>query len=318
MKNLKAFAISVIAILALFGAVVGGFYTWRAYKAKKEKARLFALTNKYLWLHADGGIAIDSADNVVSESVLKTLLVKYAGEAGYVDGYYRSSNLWLHIRTDREVYFHYFGKIYDVCTDAEIYKINIAERGENKWYCIYLPNPFTLLNTPRIICDKIVEKPIIIIEEETEITEDIPVGTSWEKLGEKSLCGNDSSTNDDDLFPYGYRARIKLLWCKANTYTVWPRWRYGEIFEEYVKKKKNGHVVLKVDTRYFSDFAALYKHLEKCKATFKPPQQRPETTLPVIIDVRNAVPMKYLIHVLRVLDMLDIKNYTIAAPEIPY
>jgi Ca-activated chloride channel family protein len=44
--------------------------------------------------------------------------------------------------------------------------------------------------TPKIICDRIVEKPIIILEEETEITTDIPRGTSFENLSNKNLRSN--------------------------------------------------------------------------------------------------------------------------------
>jgi hypothetical protein len=44
--------------------------------------------------------------------------------------------------------------------------------------------------TPKIICDKIVERPVIILEEETEITTDIPRGTSFENLSNKNLQSN--------------------------------------------------------------------------------------------------------------------------------
>jgi hypothetical protein len=53
--------------------------------------------------------------------------------------------------------------------------------------------------TPRILADKIVEKPIIMMEEEVEITKDIPRGTSFDKLSGRNL----DSTSVEDAYGLG-------------------------------------------------------------------------------------------------------------------
>jgi len=44
-----------------------------------------------------------------------------------------------------------------------------------------------LMRTPEILHEKIIEHPVLILEEETEITTDIPRGTSWDNLSNKNL-----------------------------------------------------------------------------------------------------------------------------------
>jgi hypothetical protein len=56
-----------------------------------------------------------------------------------------------------------------------------------------------MFKTPRIECEKMVEKPIIILEEEVEITKDIPRGTSFDNLSNKNL----DSTSIIDAYGIG-------------------------------------------------------------------------------------------------------------------
>jgi len=56
-----------------------------------------------------------------------------------------------------------------------------------------------MFKTPRIECEKMVEKPIIILEEEVEITKDIPRGTSFDNLSNKNL----DSTSCIDAYGIG-------------------------------------------------------------------------------------------------------------------
>ncbi len=56
-----------------------------------------------------------------------------------------------------------------------------------------------MISTPRIECEEMVEKPIILLEEEVEITKDIPRGTSFDCLSNKNL----DSTSCVDAYGIG-------------------------------------------------------------------------------------------------------------------
>jgi len=75
-----------------------------------------------------------------------------------------------------------------------------------------------IFKTPRILADKIVEKPIILLEEEVEITKDIPRGTSFDNLSNKNL----NSTSVVDAYGVGGGA--------AGAYG--QRWGKGSLVNE--------------------------------------------------------------------------------------
>jgi len=75
-----------------------------------------------------------------------------------------------------------------------------------------------VFKTPRIECEKMVEKPIIILEEETEIAKDIPHGTSFDNLSNKNL----DSTQCVDAYGVGGG--------RAGAYGA--RWGHGSLANE--------------------------------------------------------------------------------------
>ncbi|MHC4660630.1 MAG: hypothetical protein ACYS8W_02975 [Planctomycetota bacterium] len=75
-----------------------------------------------------------------------------------------------------------------------------------------------IFKTPKILADKMVEKPIIMLEEEVEITQDIPRGTSFDNLSNKNL----NSTSVVDAYGVGGGA--------AGAYG--QRWGRGSLVNE--------------------------------------------------------------------------------------
>jgi hypothetical protein len=124
--------------------------------------------------------------------------------------------------------------------------------------------------------------------------------------------------------------RIKLLWVEAKTGRQFPLRTAAETFDEYMQKVKNGRVALKVgdvvfpDTRdpvtgkTTPDFDKLRQILIAAKADYRPPEEHPGKTMPVIIDAREPVPWKHVVRVLEAAMEAGVDDITFAAPEVPY
>ncbi|TET34948.1 MAG: hypothetical protein E3J72_12495 [Planctomycetota bacterium] len=78
-------------------------------------------------------------------------------------------------------------------------QITILAKREHKEQDYDPELPRAIFQTPRILADKLIEKPIIMLEEEVEITKDIPRGTSFDNLSNKNL----NSTSVVDAFGVG-------------------------------------------------------------------------------------------------------------------
>ncbi|TET35387.1 MAG: DUF3520 domain-containing protein [Planctomycetota bacterium] len=77
--------------------------------------------------------------------------------------------------------------------------VTIMAKREHK-YQEYDPEPGrAIFKTPRILADRMVEKPIIMLAEEAEFTKDVPRGTSFDNLSNKNL----NSTSVVDAYGVG-------------------------------------------------------------------------------------------------------------------
>jgi hypothetical protein len=118
--------------------------------------------------------------------------------------------------------------------------------------------------------------------------------------------------------------RIKLLWARPGTRTEFSKRLYNEPFDKYAARVRNGEVLLKVEKKYFQDsagkpdFLALAECIRKAKADFRTPSFNPKKIMPVIIDAREMIPMKFFIRTVQTVRGRGIPNNTIARPDFPY
>jgi hypothetical protein len=278
-KNLKALVLSVAAILALFGAVAGGFYFWRALKEKKEKARLFALENKFIFVY-ENGIALDKPGNIRPLGEVLQSLDNAAEQAGFSDPALRHTKLKLHIRIDPEMRYHYLDRVIDSLMRKRITKIYIYETKDSR--------------------------PVFV-----DLLDSLASGIRPDNR-HPGLANIGPMDVPLDML-------VEFWWCKKGKTKHHGFRKRGDDFKQYLKKVENGHMGLYVDNDFIETeagtpaFGKLRDCLVKSMKEFKPQAGRPDAVMPVAIYSDGAAPVKHFLSAIRMFNILGIKNIVIAS-----
>lgn len=290
--------ISIAAILAAFGLFIAGFYGYKSYRDREANKM------KIVYLNEDGTFSYLFPARAVQLDDLKKILKENASAAGRIRG--GESKYSLYIRTDPNARNWQFQEVaITAFYDYGVRKIFISETGSDDW--LDISENFDTYGV------KTIESASIILENETEITTDVPAGTSFESLANRSFI----ITRDCCEF------RVKLLWCKKGSLTTYNLRNAGESVRDYIERVGNGQVAFKIGMDFYTKPTGEFmlddfiNYIKEVVSDWKPPLSQPELKPPVVIDAREPVEMKHVLRVYKILKSIGFRIF-FAGLEVPY
>jgi hypothetical protein len=292
-RALRNMAITIAVILAAFGIFAAGFYGYKSY-ADREASKMIIV-----YLNADGTFSYLTPSNVVPLDELKIILKENVSAAGSENG--GASKFTLYIRTDPGAHGWQLLDLFVICYDNKIRKLSLSERNTDEWFenanlfGIEYMAGFSAFND--------------------DLTKNHKSTMGW-------------NYDPPEFMHSFYEVRIKLLWYSWEDKANMRIRRQGESINGFLADVKDGRTIYKISDHIFhnenrelqiTDFVN-YLKTEKVnyKKTKDPFKRINRGVLPIIIDFREPVEIKHVLHVLRILKSLSLDNITFAAREIPY
>jgi biopolymer transport protein ExbD len=286
--------LSIAAILAAFGIFISGFYGYRAYRDHQAQKK------RIVYLHKDGTFAFDSPRNIVTLSELEKIIASYTESAGKEDNSI-FSNFKMYVQADPESRMWQWNEALKLCY---MYYVRPYLRESNS--------------------DDFIEIPL---RNEVDVPLDFAefVNSDKNKTPPAKIRGHFfgieyNPTSSGISRYYGHYLATKTIYLDRKTNSNIDN--FTTIGIETVARLENEPNIINEIKHDFSDNAGNFAFTEfisflkrTVNESIATEKEIAKENIPIFIEANDEVEMKNVFRILRIIQALELRNYTFETPE---